>query len=119
MTATRFEAAARRTGELAIIDLHGEVNRDSEPALSAAYSQAIDGGSHDVRLDFSGVDYINSTGIAVIVGLLAQARRDGKALQAIGLSEHYREIFQITRLSEFVTILDDDEMPASDAGTGS
>jgi anti-anti-sigma factor len=118
MTATRFEATARRAGDLAIIDLHGEVNRESEPALSQAYSQAVDGGSHDVRLDFSRVDYINSTGIAVIVGLLAQARRDGRTVQAIGLSEHYREIFDITRLSEFITILDD-EGPASDAGTAS
>ena len=59
-------------------------------------------------LDFKGVPYINSTGIAVIVGLLARARRNGQKLGARGLSEHYRQIFEITRLADFMTILDDE-----------
>jgi anti-anti-sigma factor len=66
-------------------------------------------GEQKVLLDFSAVDYINSTGIAVIVGILAQARKNGQELQAGGLAEHYREIFRITRLSDFMTILDDGE----------
>ena len=59
-------------------------------------------------LDFAAVDYINSTGIALIVGLLAEARKTGQEVQARGLAEHYREIFRITRLSDFMTILDDE-----------
>ena len=59
-------------------------------------------------LDFSAVDYINSTGIALIVGVLAQARTSGQDVQARGLAEHYREIFRITRLSDFMTILDEE-----------
>jgi anti-sigma B factor antagonist len=60
-------------------------------------------------LDFSNVEYINSTGIAVIVGLLARARANRQTLSARGLSEHYRQIFEITRLSDFMTILDGTE----------
>ncbi len=55
-------------------------------------------------LNFAGVDYINSTGIALIVGLLAKARAAHTPLAATGLSEHYREIFTITRLSDFMEI---------------
>ena len=58
--------------------------------------------------DFADVDYINSTGIALIVGILAQARRSGQEIRARALAEHYREIFRITRLSDFMTILDDE-----------
>ena len=57
-----------------------------------------------VELNFSGVDYINSTGIALIVGLLARARAAHRPIAAVGLSEHYREIFTITRLSDFMEI---------------
>ena len=57
-------------------------------------------------LDFTRVGYINSTGIALIVGLLARARKRGQDVRACGLAEHYREIFEITRLSDFMTILD-------------
>ena len=60
-------------------------------------------------LDFAAVDYINSTGIALIVGILAEARKSGQEVQAGGLAEHYREIFRITRLSDFMTILDEQE----------
>jgi anti-anti-sigma factor len=59
-----------------------------------------------VVLDFGDVDYINSTGIALIVRLLAEARRDHREVIAEGLSAHYREIFRITRLSDFLTIAD-------------
>ena len=55
-------------------------------------------------LDFGDVAYINSTGIALIVGLLGRARADGVAVAACRLSDHYREIFEITRLSDFMSI---------------
>ena len=49
-------------------------------------------------------DYINSTGIALIVSVLAQARAQRRKVVASGLSEHYREIFDITRLSDFIEL---------------
>ena len=87
-----------------VIALTGDVDRNAEAALDAAYEQV--GQARAVVLDFTDVSYINSTGIAVIVGLLARARTNGQALSARGLSEHYRQIFEITRLADFMTILD-------------
>ena len=83
------------------VRLTGDIDRSAEAQLEAAYT----GG--DLVLDFSGVGYINSTGIALIVGLLARARAEGAAVSARGLSDHYREIFEITRLSDFMTIIDE------------
>jgi len=51
---------------------------------------------------------LNSTGIALIVELLAQARKSRKHLIVYGLSEHYLEVFQITRLSDFMDIYEDE-----------
>jgi anti-anti-sigma factor len=90
----------------AVIGLVGDIDRDAGGPLDAAYAQVSD--APEVVLDFTGVSYINSTGIAVIVGLLARARTTGQALVARGLSEHYRRIFEITRLSDFMTILDEE-----------
>jgi anti-anti-sigma factor len=87
-----------------VLELHGDVNSSAEQAMMAGYEQAVAAGPADVTLDFSDADYINSTGIAVIVGLLAQARTQGVEVKAIGLSDHYREIFEITRLADFMTI---------------
>ena len=105
MAATEFAANVRKEDGVAVIDLTGDVSAPAEQKLLEAYAQT--GGAEVVRLDFSAVDYINSTGIALIVGLLASARTAGQEVQARGLAEHYREIFRITRLSDFMTILDD------------
>jgi anti-sigma B factor antagonist len=61
------------------------------------------------------VDYINSTGIALIVGLLAKARASRRSLLACNLSQHYVEIFNITRLSDFVSVFPDEESALSEA----
>jgi anti-anti-sigma factor len=86
------------------IVLHGEINAFADSALSAAYAEADKFNPSTILLDFSDVDYINSTGIALIVGLLAQARKAHRRLAVFGLSDHYVEIFQITRLADFMDI---------------
>jgi anti-anti-sigma factor len=104
MATAELEARVRDEGETAVIELAGDIDRDAEAALDAAYSQVEQ--ARSVVLDFTRVEYINSTGIAVIVGLLARARRNGQSLAARGLTDHYRQIFEITRLADFMTILD-------------
>ena len=88
-----------------VIEVAGEVNASAEQRLQEAYDAATANGARTVLLDFGPAEYINSTGIALIVGLLAQARAGGVEVQATGLSDHYREIFEITRLADFMTIL--------------
>jgi anti-anti-sigma factor len=90
----------------ATLRMHGDIDIDADPALADAYAQAIEGGATTIRLDFGQVGYINSTGIALIVRLLAEARRDHRDVVAVGLSDHYREIFRITRLADYLTIAD-------------
>lgn len=88
------------------IVLAGTLNRSAKEQMEAAYevAESEDG---EVLLDFSHVEYINSTGIAIIVGLLGRARAAGRRVGASGLTDHYREVFEITRLSDFMNIYDD------------
>jgi anti-anti-sigma factor len=86
------------------IALSGDIDVAADAVLSTAGAEVVRRDARRVILDFSAVDYINSTGIALIVRLLADARRDHREVVAEGLSAHYREIFRITRLSDFLTI---------------
>jgi anti-anti-sigma factor len=104
MTVHELEVSVGREGGGAVIAMAGELNSSAQQALDAAYAEASSGGADHVVLDFSQAVYINSTGIALIVGLLAQARAQAIEVRARGLSDHYREIFEITRLSDFMTI---------------
>jgi anti-anti-sigma factor len=115
MTASELQAAVRERDGVPVIDLTGDVNSDAESALNDAYARATAGGTDAVVLNFARADYINSTGIALIVGLLAQARARDVQITACGLSDHYREIFEITRLADFMTITDNEEGAVSGA----
>lgn len=116
-----FDADVRRLDGLAVLDLHGEINAFAEEALSTGYERAASG-TDTVLLNFAGVTYMNSTGIALVVGLLAKARKAQRSVRACGLSDHYREIFEITRLADFVEIFPDENaaagapMPSSQGG---
>lgn len=114
-----FNAQVRQTPGAAVIDLYGEINAQADQALNAAYAEAVQNGAETVVLNFTKADYINSTGIALIVGLLAQARKAKRQLRVYGLSDHYIEIFQITRLADFMHVFDNEESAlAGDRVTG-
>ena len=114
MATSEIPAVRRRDG-VAVIDLVGDVNRGAEEALEAAWVQATSEPADAVILNFESAGYINSTGIAVIVGLLARARAAGIEVRAYGLTPHYREIFEITRLADFMAINPDEDSAVSGA----
>jgi anti-anti-sigma factor len=103
-----FGASVRQRAGVAIIDLSGEINAFADQELDSAYTEAEAMDSSTILLNFGQVNYINSTGIALIVGLLARARKSQRHLAVCGLSDHYREIFQITRLVDFMQIYPDE-----------
>ena len=109
MTAIDLQVAVRARGGVAVIDLIGDVNGSAGDALDRAYSEAVATGASSVALNFERAEFINSTGIALIVGLLARARTTRVDVRAFGLTDHYREIFEITRVSDFMTITEDEE----------
>ena len=117
MQAKTLQAQVRHEPGASIITLHGEINAFAEEVLNAAYADAESRNAEVILLNFSDVDYINSTGIALIVSLLARARKSHRQLLACGLSEHYVEIFNITRLADFMTVYPD-EVSALDKAPG-
>lgn len=84
--------------------LAGRVDRDAEGDLLAAFVAAAESGTERVVLDFHEASYINSSGLAAIVALLADARERGIAVAARGLTEHYRHLFEITRLTDLIEV---------------
>lgn len=114
MSTNSLTASIRQAPGVAIIDLHGEINSFGEDVLNAAYDEAEGQGTGAILLNFNDVQYINSTGIALIVGLLARARKSRRRLLACGLSDHYIEIFQITRLVDFMSLFPDEAAALTD-----
>ena len=109
MAVRHLNVEVRLDTGVAVLDLMGEINGFAEEALNTAYAEADAKETDTILLNFEDVDYINSTGIALIVGLLARARASRRSLFACNLSEHYVEIFNITRLSDFMSVFPDEK----------
>jgi len=104
-TATTNTSADRIDERTIVIRVRGDVTAASEGPLMAAYGQAGDK-TRSIVLDFSGLDYMNSGGIGLLVTLLVRANRQKQKLLACGLNDHYKQIFELTRLDEAIGIHD-------------
>ncbi|HEV8696962.1 MAG TPA: STAS domain-containing protein [Candidatus Limnocylindrales bacterium] len=104
---TRVEVRSTGDPAASVVAIFGDVTGGSEPALMDAYVKAVDGGARTIVFDFAGLEYMNSGGIGLLVTMLVRAKRQGQRLLAVGLSEHYREIFSLIRLDEAIGIHDD------------
>jgi anti-sigma B factor antagonist len=98
----------RRAGDTGVIEIRGDITAGSEDALMDAYGRAGDGDTRAVLLDFSQLEYMNSGGIGLLVTLLVRANRAKQRLLACGLNDHYRQIFELTRLDEAISIFADE-----------
>lgn len=113
MAANTFEIHVRHRPGLAILDLRGEIDAAAERALTAGYDEAEAMNPDVILLNFGGVGYINSTGIALIVTLLARSQAGQRRMLACGLSDHYVEIFTITRLADYMQVFPDESSALS------
>jgi anti-sigma B factor antagonist len=101
-------AVRKADGLTAVIDITGDITAASEPALMSAYEEAERQNASRLVLNFTGLEYMNSGGIGMLVTLLVRANRQHQPLSAYGLTAHYREIFELTRLDEAIAIYDDE-----------
>jgi anti-sigma B factor antagonist len=99
-----------------VIDIRGDITAQSEDVLMDAYGRANGDGVRAVVLNFTGLDYMNSGGIGLLVTVLVRAQRQRQRVLAYGLSDHYRQIFELTRLDEAVGIHDSEDKALAAAG---
>ena len=101
--------------EASVVDIQGEVTGSAENQLMDAHTEAGACGAKAIILNFTGMDYMNSSGIGLLVTLLIRANRQGQQLMAVGLTEHYRHIFELTRLDGAIRIYDTEADALADA----
>ncbi len=98
----------RTSASTSVLDIRGDITNASEAALMDAYAQATEQGARTLVLNFAGLEYMNSGGIGLLVTLLIRANRAKQKLRVCGLSEHYRQIFELTRLDDAIGIFPDE-----------
>jgi anti-sigma B factor antagonist len=105
MAQSKVNVSVRMAGDsIGILDIQGEINAFAESALMDAYTDASSKGAKSIILNFSGLEFMNSSGIGLLVTLLIRTQRQKQRMLAFGLGEHYIQIFELTRLNEAISI---------------
>jgi len=94
----------RRRDDLTIIQFKGDLTTFAEEAVHSSFRQAARESRRKLAMDFSACEYINSAGIAVVIGVVTEARRQGYRIFVFGLTPHYQKIFRMVGLAEYVEI---------------
>jgi anti-sigma B factor antagonist len=107
----------RKAGQRAsVVDIRGDVTAASEDTLMGAYNEASSDQTKAIVFNFEGLEYMNSSGIGLLVTLLVRAKRQRQSILAYGLNEHYRQIFELTRLDDAIGLYDSESDALSAAG---
>jgi anti-sigma B factor antagonist len=109
MVQGNMKLVTRRFDELnTVFDITGEVTSAAENQMTEAYNQATAAGTKNIILNFTGLDYMNSSGIGLLITILIRAQRKNQRLFAYGLNQHYEKIFVLTRLNEAIGIFENE-----------
>jgi anti-anti-sigma factor len=96
-------------GLVTFFDIQGDITAASEPYFSEAYDEANEQGANKILLQFEESAYINSGGIAVLIQILARSNKKGQVIGIIGLSSHFKKIFNMVGITKFAGIYDSRE----------
>jgi anti-sigma B factor antagonist len=84
-----------------VIRLDGDIGSASEEAVLGTYKSLPKATAKLILLDFTKVDYINSSGIALVIQLLIQADHSGQKVSAFGLSPHFTKVFTMVGITKY------------------
>jgi anti-anti-sigma factor len=101
---SEIEIHLEKEDNITIFDVQGDVTAFSEPFFTKAYQTANDQAASKILLKFTEEAYINSGGIAILIQLLSQTKRNNQQICITGLSNHFKKIFNMVGITKFAQI---------------
>jgi anti-sigma B factor antagonist len=106
---------SRRLGTgTGVISLVGEVDVYSVPQAKQAMYELVDAGAHQLLIDLTATDYLDSTAMGALVGVMKKVAESGGWVRLVGPSPRIRRLFEITRLDRILPIFDSEEAALGD-----
>lgn len=89
---------------VAVLRYEGDISSNSKEAVLGTYQSLPKDTTKLVLLDFVKVDYINSSGIALVIQLLIEASNAGQKVYAFGLSPHFTKVFTMVGITKYAQL---------------
>lgn len=113
----KTETRMRRADKAVIIDLVGDVTNRGQEVIKSAYAEALQDNPERVFFNFADTEYINTSGIAVLISLVMEAEKAGRKIGLFGMSAHYRKVFELVRLPLYADMYQTESEALTDLGS--
>jgi anti-anti-sigma factor len=108
------EVLTRLQGDVSVIDIRGDVTALAGQPIEDAYSGVSAAGAKKILVVFAADCYINSGGIAVLIGVLAQTKKRAQLVRITGLTPHFQKIFAMVGLTKYAQICPSEQAAVAD-----
>lgn len=109
VTQVKMETVMSNSGApITVLRYAGDITSASKAAVLGTY-QGLPEGTKRILLDFSGVDYLNSSGIALVIQLMIAANKNGQKVQTFGLKPHFIKVFTMVGITKYTTLHPDEQ----------
>ncbi len=108
----------RKTESVSVVDVKGEIDVYTAPKLREKLIELVSEGSYNVVVNLEGVDFLDSTGLGVLVGALKRVKAHDGTLALVCTQEKILKIFKITGLTKVFPIHDSVEAAAASGDEG-
>ena len=109
MESNALKVKIRENGEVKIIDLKGDFTLFADKAMNSAVKPLINEGQLKIVINFTDVGYINSSGIAILIGLVTLLSNKGGRFKAYGLIPHFQKVFNMVGLTQYMDLFESEE----------
>ena len=99
-----LEISIRPKGEVSVIDIKGDVTAPTGQPIEDAYHKVTGTGAKKILFTFASDCYINSGGIAILIGVLSESRKKEQVVRMTGLTPHFQKIFAMVGISKYAQL---------------
>lgn len=99
-----MELSVTTNGPVTVLKIDGRLDSNTSRELEEKVMGVITGGAKRVLMDFGGVDYINSSGLRVLLMAFQHLKRGGGVLHLCDIKDYMREVFEISGYTEIFPI---------------
>src|SRR2546425_3905610 len=108
------EISIRPKGDVSVIDVKGEVTAATGQPIEDAYHKVTAAGAKKILLAFAPDCYINSGGIAILIGILSETRKKEQVIRMTGLSQHFQKIFSMVGITKYAQVFPSEDAAVAD-----
>jgi anti-anti-sigma factor len=108
-TQVRMEEVQCGTGTpVTVLRFAGDITSTSQAAVLGTY-QGLPSTTKNILIDFSKVEYLNSSGIALVIQLMIAASKKGQTIQTFGLTPHFQKVFTMVGITKYTRLHPDEQ----------